>query len=82
MSECYIEVDGNPPELLYQDASDGTVYHNKGRFKSAWAKMSENLSRTVREILIQRPELIPVFAGFIEANQEEFADFLPSEKRA
>ena len=82
MGKCYIEIDKNLPELLYEDVRDGkgnfihTTYHNKPRIKSVWKQMSKNVSRTVRELLIQHPELIPVFAEFIEANKEDFPDTL------
>ena len=80
MAKCYIEIEGSPPELLYEDIRDGkgnfieTAYHNKKRVKSVWEQMAKNVARTVREILIQNPELISVFAEFIKANKEEFPD--------
>ncbi len=82
MAKCYIEIDASPPELLYEDMRDGkgnfieTVYHNRERVKSIWEQMSKNVARTVREILIQQPELTPIFAEFIKANKEEFPDTL------
>ena len=86
MAKCYIEIEGSPPELLYEDVRDGrgnfieTAYHNKERVKSVWEQMAKNVARTVREILIQQPELIPVFAGFIEKNKEEFPDSIFDER--
>ena len=80
MAKCYIEIEGSPPELLYEDIRDGkgnfieTAYHNKKRVKSVWEQMAKNVARTVREILIQNPELISVFAEFIKANKEDFPD--------
>lgn len=80
MAKCYIEIEGSPPELLYEDVRDGkgnfieTAYHNKERVKSVWEQMAKNVARTVREILIQNPGLIPVFAEFIKVNKEEFPD--------
>ena len=86
MAKCYIEIEGSPPELLYEDVRDGrgnfieTAYHNKERVKSVWEQMAKNVARTVREILIQNPELIPVFAEFIKANKEEFPDSIFDER--
>ena len=80
MAKCYIEIEGSPPELLYEDVRDGkgnfieTAYHNKERVKSVWEQMAKNIARTVREILIQNPELIPVFAECIKFDKEDFPD--------
>ncbi len=86
MAKCYIEIEGSPPELLYEDIRDSkgnfieTAYHNKERGKSVWEQMAKNVARTVREILIQNPELIPVFAKYIKANKEDFPDEIFQEE--
>ncbi len=78
MAKCYIEIDGSPPELLYEDVRDGkgnfveTTYRNMGSFNYYWAKMSDNISRTLREILIQQPNLIPIVTEIMEAGKEKF----------
>lgn len=77
MAKCYIEIDGSPPELLYEDVRDGkgnfveTTYRNMGSFNYYWAKMSDNISRTLREILIQQPELIPIVAKIMEEEENK-----------
>ena len=82
MAKCYIEIDGSPPELLYEDVRDGkgnfveTTYRNMGSFNYYWAKMSDNISRTLKEILIQKPELIPIVIEIMEANKKKSPDTL------
>lgn len=77
MAKCYIEIDASPPELLYEDMRDGkgnfieTTYRNRESFNYYWAKMSDNISRTLMEILIQQPELIPIVIEIMEANKKE-----------
>ena len=77
MAKCYIEIDASPPELLYEDMRDGkgnfieTTYRNRESFNYYWTKMSDNISRTLREILIQQPELIPIVIEIMEANKKE-----------
>lgn len=77
MAKCYIEIDGSPPELLYEDVRDGkgnfveTTYRNMGSFNYYWAKMSDNISRTLKEILIQKPELIPIVAKIMEEEENK-----------
>lgn len=86
MAKCYIEMEGSPPELLYEDVRDGrgnfieTTYHNRTCVKNIWEQMAKNIARTVRECLIQQPELIPVFAELIEANKEEFPESMFDER--
>ncbi len=86
MGKCFIEIDGSPPELLYEDVRDGKgnfveeVYHDKERVKSVWEQMADNIAQTVRGILIQQPELIPVFAKYIKANKEDFPDEIFQEE--
>lgn len=82
MAKCYIEIEGSPPELLYEDIRDGkgnfieTAYHNKERVKNVWEQMAKNIARTVREILIQQPELIPVFCEVYESQKRKIPDVI------
>ena len=54
MGMCYMEIDGNPPELLYENQTDGKgnfvkdIYRNEGSFNHHWVKMADNISRTLR----------------------------------
>lgn len=78
MGMCYMEIDGNPPELLYENQTDGKgnfvkdIYRNEGSFNHHWVKMADNISRTLREILIQQPNLIPIVTEIMEAGKEKF----------
>ena len=79
MGMCYMEIDGNPPELLYENQTDGKgnfvikdIYRNEGSFNHHWVKMADNISRTLREILIQQPNLIPIVTESMEAGKEKF----------
>ena len=77
MGKCYIEIDGSPPELLYESQTDGKghfvedIYRNRESFNYYWAKMSDNISRTLRGILIQQPELIPIVAKIMEEEENK-----------
>ena len=62
MPKCYFESGESPPELIYDSSTD---YLNREHFQTIWEKMAKNISETVKEILIQHPELIPVFEEFI-----------------
>ena len=46
------------------------VYRNRESF-NYWAKMSDNISRTLKEILIQKPELIPIVAKIMEEEENK-----------
>ena len=78
MGMCYMEIDGNPPELLYENQTDGKgnfvkdIYRNEGSFNHHWVKMADNISRTIREIFIQQPNLIPIVTEIMEAGKEKF----------
>ncbi len=78
MGMCYMEIDGKPPELLYENQTDGKgnfvkdIYRNEGSFNHHWVKMADNISRTLREILIQQPNLIPIVTEIMEAGKEKF----------
>ena len=78
MGMCYMEIDGSPPELLYENQTDGKgnfvkdIYRNEGSFNHHWVKMADNISRTLREILIQQPNLIPIVTEIMEAGKEKF----------
>ena len=77
MAKCYIEIDGSPPESLYESKTDGKghfvedIYRNRESFNYYWAKMSDNISRTLRGILIQQPELIPIVAKIMEEEENK-----------
>lgn len=66
--------------ILYECDTDGkgnvtkTTYLDTKRQTQFLKKMVKNVARTVREELIQHPEVIPVFLEFIAVNKEEFPD--------
>ncbi len=67
LTECETDGKGNVLERTYQDNQ---------LYESFWEKASRNIARTLQEILIQRPELIPVFAELAQQEPDEFADQL------
>ena len=77
MGKCSIEISGSPPESLYESKTDGKghfvedIYRNRESFNYCWAKMSDNISRTLKEILIQKPELIPIVAKIMEEEESK-----------
>ena len=77
MGKCSIEISGSPPESLYESQTDGKghfvedIYRNRESFNYCWEKMSDNISRTLREILIQKPELIPIVAKIMEEENKK-----------
>lgn len=86
MGMCYMEIDGSPPELLYENQTDGKgnfvkdIYRNEGSFNHHWVKMADNISRTIREIFIQQPELIPIFQEIYKSQQREVPDSIFDER--